>query len=259
MEIKKVNFNKDSTTIVVKGTSPSYMNTLRRLIINRVPTMAIDEVTFIENGSALYDEILANRMGLVPLSTDLESYFEKAKCKCKGAGCARCQLTITLNKTGPCIVYAEDLKTKDPKVKPVYPKMPIVKLLEGQSLKIEATASLGCGKEHVKHAPGLAYYQGYPIIKTKDSKDAKKAEEQCPKKILKADGQKLKVTDELKCDLCKACEAVCDEISVTSSNKDFIFTLESWGQISTKEIFAQAMKIFDEELDELDKEIKKIK
>jgi len=102
--------------------------------------MAIDEVTFIENGSALYDEIIANRLGLIPLETDLESYFEKSKCKCKGAGCARCQLTLTLNKTGPCMVYAEDLKSKDPKIKPVYPKTPIVKLLDGQTLKFEAVA-----------------------------------------------------------------------------------------------------------------------
>lgn len=259
MEIKKVHFSKEYARFVLNGTTSAYVNTIRRLIVNRVPTMAIDEITFIENGSALYDEILANRLGLVPLTTDLSSYFEKAKCKCKGSGCARCQLKITLNKTGPCMVYAGDLKSKDPKVKPVYPKMPIVKLLEGQSLKFEATAILSNGKEHTKFAPGLAYYQGYPKFNIKASKNAKKAVEQCPKKILKLDGKKLKVVDELKCDLCKACEAVCEGIRVEGSDKNFIFTLESWGQLSIKEVFSEAVRIFDEELDELGTAIKKLK
>ncbi len=260
MEIKKVHAEENMAVFVIKGTDASYVNAIRRMVSNRVPTMAIDEVTFVQNGSALYDEMLAHRLGLVPFTTDLESYFIKSKCKCKGAGCARCQLKMTLDKVGPCMVYAEDIKTKDSAVKPVYPKIPIVNLLEGQHLKFEANASLGCGKEHAKWIPGLAYYQGYPEFEIKASKDAKKAVEMCPKKILKLDGQKIKVIDALKCDICKACEDACEEaIKITSSKEDFIFTIESWGQLGVQEILSEAVKVFDEELDELEEEIKSIK
>ena len=53
------------------------------------------------------------------------------------------------------MVYASELKSKDPAIKPVYPKMPIVKLLKGQSLEQEALDGLGNGKEDSKWSPGL--------------------------------------------------------------------------------------------------------
>lgn len=260
MEIKKVKLENNKGIFVVKDTDAWYLNTLRRYIVNRVPTMAIEDVTFVENSSALYDEIVAHRLGLVPLTTDLEIYIETLKCKCKGAGCARCTLQITLNKTGPCMVYAEDLQTKDPKVKPVYPKMPIVKLLEGQDLKIEAVAFLSHGKDHIKYAPGLMYYQQYPTFKIKEHKDAKKCVAVCPKKILELKGSKLKVKDDLKCDLCMACSDECPgAIEVKGSDKDFILKLESWGQLSVKEILMQAAEVFNDDLADLSGEIKKLK
>ncbi|MFH0798020.1 MAG: DNA-directed RNA polymerase subunit D [Candidatus Woesearchaeota archaeon] len=260
MEIKALKHEGNIAVFVVKGTSAWYMNSIRRMMINRVPTMAIDEVKFIDNSSALYDEMVAHRLGLTPLTTDIETYFESPKCKCKGAGCARCSLAITIDKTGPCTVYAEDMKTKDPKVKPVYPKMPIVKLLANQSLKVEAVAKLSYGKDHVKHSPGLIYYQQYPIFKIKEHKDAKNCVAVCPKKILELKGNKLKVTDELKCDMCNACMDVCrDAIDVKGSDEDFILKVESWGQLSVKEILTQSAEVFDDDLDELAEEVKKLK
>ncbi len=261
MEIKKINYSKDVGKFLIKGTNPGYLNTIRRMIANRLPTMAIDTVTFIENGSALFDEFLANRLGLVPLTTDLKTYVEPKDCKCKEEGCAKCELKLSLNKAGPCTVYAEDIKSTDPKVQPALPKIPIVKLLEGQTLKFEAMARLGRGKEHAKFSPGYAYYQGYPVIKTKQGspKELKLAVEECPKNILKVESGKLKVTDVEKCDLCKACENVCEAITVEGSKKDFILTIESWGQLPVNEMFSQALNVFDNELDALDKEIKKLK
>lgn len=260
MKLELIHSDKQNASFVLSGVSPAYVNTLRRLVINKVPAMAIEEVTFEENGSALYDEILSHRMGLLPLHTDLKSYNLPSKCKCKGAGCARCQVKMTINKTGPCIVYGENIKSKDPEITPVYPKMPLVKLFEGQMLKAEMTAQLGEGKDHIKFSPGIVFFQGYPIFKIKESKDAKECVDICPKKILKFDGKKLKVTDEAKCDLCMACVDACpDAIQVSGSNEDFIVTLESWGQLSAKQILTTAMELFDEELDALEEEIKDIK
>ncbi len=63
-----------------------------------VPTMAIEDVEFRKNNSILYDEIIAHRLGLVPLKTDLKSYNLPEKCKCKGEGCARFQLTVPIDQ-----------------------------------------------------------------------------------------------------------------------------------------------------------------
>lgn len=259
MEIKLLNREENKSTFLVKDTNTAYLNTLRRMTLQKVPSMAIEDVTFLENGSALYDEIIALRLGLVPLVTDLKSYFVRADCKCKGAGCARCELVITIDKKGPCTVYAEDFKSADPDVKPAFPKMPITKLLEGQNLKFEAKAILGRGKQHMKFAPGTMFYKGYPEIKINQSD--KVVTDQCPAKILKKDGKTVKVTDATACTLCKACEDASPEgaITVNASDKNFILTIESWGQLSVKEIMVTAITLLDEDLASLKESVKKIK
>src|SRR3989338_3563457 len=150
MEITVLTTSKDKNemSFLLKGSTPAFVNTVRRLVMAKVPVMAIHEVEFRKNNSTLYDEVLAHRLGLVPLKTDLKSYevaetpedLEKSKCHVK----------LTLQTKGPCVVYASDLKSKDPKIVPVYPKMIIAKLLEGQELELEATAILGYGKDHIK-------------------------------------------------------------------------------------------------------------
>jgi len=259
VDIKLLKQEKDAATFLVKGTTPAYINTLRRLVLQRVPSMTVEEVTFVENGSALYDEAVAHRMGLVPLVTDLDSYFIKSQCKCNGNGCARCELQFTLDKKGPCTVYAEDLKFADPKVKPAYPKMPITKLLEGQNLKLEGKASLGCGKQHMKFAPGTIHYRGYPKIKM--NKAGEVAAEQCPVNVFRREGKTVKVADDEACILCNACVEMSPEgaIDVKASEEDFILTVESWGQLQIKEIVLKALEILDEEMEALKESIKSIK
>src|SRR3989338_340192 len=167
MEIRVLDNNKEQgrLSFILKDSNPVFANTLRRLIIDEVPTMAIEDVEFSKNNSILYDEMIAHRLGLVPLKTDLKSYNLPEKCKCEGKGCSRCQLKMVLKVTkGSGTVYASEIKSKDPAVKPVYGDMPIVKLLKGQTLEIEATAVLGRGKDHSKWSPGLVYYKYKPII-----------------------------------------------------------------------------------------------
>lgn len=261
MEIKTLSKDKDKLTFLIKGINFVIANTIRRLIIDKVPCMAIEEVNFLKNSSALYDEIIAHRLGLVPFKTDLKSYVLKEDCRCKGKGCARCQLNIKLKEKGPCTVYSEGLKTRDPKVKPVYGKMPIVKLLKGQDLEIEAVAVLGEGEDHQKFSPGLAFYKAYPEFDIKTCSACGKCVEQCPPKILKLAGKKVKVTDVEKCTLCKACEDVCPSksIKVEGSKENFIFYIESFGQLKPKEMVLKAADIFDKKLDEFNKQVKKLK
>ncbi len=257
MNLKLLNKKENKITFLVKGINVSLANAVRRSIMEEVPVMAIEEVTFVKNTSALYDEIIAHRLGLTPLSTDLKGYNLIEDCKCKGKGCMRCQLKFVLEAKGPCVVYAENLKSKDSKIRPVYPKMPIVKLLKGQTLQIEALARLGKGKQHAKFAPALVYYRSVADIKASNvSHSPEEIAKICPKNVFKVENKKLKVVDELACDLCLACAEKDKNVQVQDKKDEFIFTIESWGQLDAKKIVDEAISQFNSKLKELNKKLK---
>ncbi len=52
---------------ILSETDVSVANTLRRIMIAEVPTLAIDLVEFHENTTVLNDEYIAHRMGLIPI------------------------------------------------------------------------------------------------------------------------------------------------------------------------------------------------
>lgn len=260
MKLEILNQNDEKASFVIRGINAVTANTVRRLILESVPVLAIEEVKFVKNSSALYDEMLSHRLGLIPLKTDLKSYNLREECKCEGKGCSLCTLTLTLKEKGPCTVYAESLKSADPKAIPVFPKMPLVKLLKNQPLEFEATAVLGSGKEHAKFIPALVYYKAYPKLNYKQSEKAKEIAASCPVDILVAEGNKIKVTDATKCTLCMACEDVDSEnVKVEASEEDFIFYIETFGQLSIKEILLNVTQVLDKKLNEFEKLVKKLK
>jgi|SRR3989344_6114938 len=259
MNIKLLDKTDNSISFLFKGINSTIANTIRRLIINEVPVMAIEEVEFIKNGSALYDETIAHRLGLIPLKTDLKSYNLPNECKCEGKGCQNCQLKLVLKSKGESTVYSSDIKSQDPKCKPVYDKMPIVKLLKDQELVLEAVAVLGKGLNHMKFSPGLVIYRGFPELIVKKESDIKQFLEKCLGGLCKIDGRKIEILDVLKWN--EACFDYAKEnnIDVKLSEEDFVFEIESWGQLSVKEMLLNSLKIFDEKLNEFSKLLKKVK
>ncbi len=259
MEIRKLTEDKKQGRIafLLKGSDPAFANTVRRLIMDEVPTMAIDSVQFRQNSSALYDEMIAHRLGLIPLTTDLSSYTLKDACSCNGEGCAKCQLTLTLKVKGPATVYAKDLQSKDPKVKPVYPEMVLIKLLKGQEIELEATAILGKGKEHVKWSPGHVWYKYKPVIDIKKNpENAEEIARRCPVDVYDVKNGKLSINKDnyLACTLCGECAELGD-IKLDESDEDFVFFVESFGQLSCTQMVQTAIGLFESELDSLQKTV----
>ncbi len=162
MEVKVVRKDDLEVEFLLEGVSPAFANALRRVMLSEIPTMAIEWVDFIKNDSVLPDEIIAHRLGLVPLTFKPDSYRLPKECECGGKGCSRCQVKLTLEKKGPCMVYSGDLKSEAEDVKPRFEKIPIVELFEGEELKLEATAQLGTGREHAKWQGAVVGYRNLP-------------------------------------------------------------------------------------------------
>src|SRR3989338_7190783 len=264
MEIRSLENNKEQgkLSFILKDSDHVYANTLRRLMIDEVPTMAIEDVEFSKNNSILYDEVVAHRLGLLPLKTDLKSYNLPDKCKCESKGCNRCSLKMVLRASKTGNVYASEIKSKDPAVKPVYGDTPIVQLLKGQSLELEATAVLGNGRQHTKWSPCHVYYKYRPIVEiTGDVKNPEAIIEVDHNNIFEIKDRKLVINKDrvLDCDLSLDFSEIDKNVKVTASSTDFVFYVESFGQLSCKDIINNAIDIFDEQLDELVEELKKAK
>ena len=72
-QVQILDIDHSTIKFVLSNTDLTVANALRRIIIAEVPTMAIDIVTIFENTSALHDEFIAHRCGLIPLvSNDVD-------------------------------------------------------------------------------------------------------------------------------------------------------------------------------------------
>jgi DNA-directed RNA polymerase subunit D len=240
-------------SFVLEKSTVAFANSLRRACLEEVPTMAIEEVEVRKNTSVLYDEMLAHRLGLIPIKTDLKSYNLPSECPCGGVGCAQCTLKLSLKAKGPATVYASEIESSDPKSAPVYPKMPIAKLIKGQTLELEMTAKLGKGIEHSKWTPGHIYYKYLPNI-TISKKGATMLEiaKLCPQSVFEKKGEHIAINDKtlMDCHLCGACEeASKGEIAVEKEVTSFVFYVESFGSLGPEEILVQAATRLEQKFD----------
>lgn len=56
------------------GIDASLANAFRRIMLSEVPTMAIENVFFEDNTSIVVDEMVAHRLGLIPIKADPREY-----------------------------------------------------------------------------------------------------------------------------------------------------------------------------------------
>ena len=156
MDVKLLSKDPEAVRFVLSDVSPAFANALRRIMVSEVPVMAIDDVMILENNSVMYDEILAHRLGFIPVTTD-QTYNLPEDCSCKSElGCEKCRASFSMEveASDPVeVVYSSHLKPENPDVRPVSERIPIVKLVQGQKIKLEAYARLGRGKVHAKWQP----------------------------------------------------------------------------------------------------------
>lgn len=266
VEIKVLKKDEDNLRLLIRGVNVPYVNALRRIVLSEVPCMAIDEIVMVENSSILQDEIIAHRLGLIPLKTDLDSYNLPEECPCKSEfGCNLCRVTLALDveaKDGSRTIYSGDLKSESESVVAVSDKIPIVKLAKEQKIRLEAYARLGKGKNHAKWQPvSMCAYKYLPQIEiSKNCSVCGKCVEMCPKKVLAKTDNKIEVRDLMACTLCQDCAEACPEkpraITVSGEEDAYIFSLESTQALSPERILTEAVKILDKQLKEIGSQIK---
>jgi len=174
------------------GVDASIANAFRRIMIAEVPTICIEEVYVWNNTSVIQDEVVAQRLGLIPLNVDPDLFEMR---ELNDSPTDRNTLVFKLNinctknanvppgTTDPEKLYLnstvtaghlewvpqgeqEDLeafKLKPPA--PTNPNIVIAKLRPGQEMELELHAVKNVGKEHAKWSPvATASYRLLPHI-----------------------------------------------------------------------------------------------
>jgi len=249
----------------------SFVNSIRRSLVSMVPCLAIHEVDFhmgslgayvdeesgeekeYESISAMFNEIVAHRIGMLPIPTDektVEAFGENI-----GDDTKQPDIMYSLHKQGPCTVYSGDLEPVNGDAALVIPEtsVPIVKLAEGQAILVYAKAKMGTAKQHAKWQTVVAprFYQA-PTLTVSSGKGSKTVIDTVGKENFKKKGKNHVIDDPVKAhEAIKKLESLWNDedaknaMTVTRNKTHFILEFETTGAMEAKLALEQALKSLD--------------
>ena len=172
----------DKIKILLTGTDRALVNSIRRSLISDTPKMAIETVRFEmgtieqedqvwETTGPLPDEVIAQRLAMIPIPTRHEEFHFQHECpNCaelveEDRGCPMCTMIYTCKAFGSkegTMVTAKDLNylgDSSLEIPELYKSIAITKLFNGQMVEFYATAIMGRGRDHAKWSPacGVAF------------------------------------------------------------------------------------------------------
>ncbi|MXV62775.1 DNA-directed RNA polymerase subunit D [Natronorubrum sp. JWXQ-INN-674] len=229
--------------ILVRGVTPAFANGIRRAMLADVPTMAVDTVRFVENSSVMFDEQLALRLGLVPLTTPPEGEFAEDD-----------TVTLSIDVEGPATAYSGDLVSSDDLVQPADENVPIIELKDDQRLEAEADAVLDRGKDHAKHQGGVAvgYRHLQRVEVVGDLPEFEEPESRIIRGVIEDDGE-LVPTSEFDHDLSNRYPG--KEVEIEDVPNAFVFHVETDGSFPVEELVTRAADSIERRATELEEAV----
>ncbi|XP_022902615.1 DNA-directed RNA polymerases I and III subunit RPAC1 [Onthophagus taurus] len=275
-----VRYNPYEIEFDLIGIHTSLVNSIRRVILSDVPSMAIEKVHIYNNTSIIQDEVLAHRLGLVPLKADprLFEFHNKENAEYADNECLEYELKIKCshnkdgNKDSACAndlyknnnVYSKHIKWlpignqseyyKESDVCAIDDKILIAKMRPGHEMDIKLIAVKGIGRDHAKFSPvATAFYRLLPNIKLIKPVEGEAAErlQKCfsPGVIAIEDknGKKVAKVNSARYDMSSRNiyrhEDLRESVIMSKIDNHFIFTIESVGALPAADIFKEAITI----------------
>lgn len=262
------------------GFNISLVNAYRRIILAEVPTMAIEKVYMYNNTSIVQDEVLAHRLGLVPLKVD-PRYFEfrnKEETEWGAQDSVKYSLNVRCSKnpkaaaddTNPDVLYlnrkviSSSLKWiplgnqtdifQEANMQPLHQDILLAKMNSGHEINLEAFAVKGIGSDHAKFQPGLAWYRLLPEIELTREVEGDQADllQKCFSPgvidvVTTPGGRRLAKVNETRNDACSRnvfqYDSIKDSVKLTRKTDHVIFFVESHSALKSYEILEEAVNI----------------
>ena len=271
MKVKLRERGKYFAQVEFEDVNYSFINSIRRSLVSMVPCLAIHEVDFhmgslgayvdeetgeekeYESISAMFNEIVAHRIGMLPIPTDektVEAFADSI-----GDDSKQPDIMYSLHKQGPCTVYSGDLEPVNGDASLVIPEtsVPIVKLAEGQAILVYAKAKMGTAKQHAKWQTVVAprFYQA-PTLTVSPGKGSKTVIDTVGKEHFKKKGKNHVIEDPViahkaikKTESLWNDEDAKNAMTVARKKTHFILEFETTGAMEAKLALEQALKSLD--------------
>ncbi|KAM9803829.1 DNA-directed RNA polymerases I and III subunit RPAC1 [Neosynchiropus ocellatus] len=265
------------------GIDAALANAFRRILIAEVPTMAIEKVFVYNNTSIVQDEVLAHRLGLVPIKADprlFEYRNSEGAAEEEGSEIDTIQLHLKIKCTrNPRaskessdprelylnhMVYSGDIKWApignqadvfaESRIGPVHDDILIAQLRPGQELDIVMHCVKGLGKDHAKFSPvATASYRLLPEITLMERLTGEKAArlQRCFSpgviRLEDVDGEQVAVVANSRLDTCTREVLRHDDlknvVKLGRVRDHFIFMVESTGILPPDVLVTEAIKV----------------
>uniref|UniRef100_A0A7I4E3F9 DNA-directed RNA polymerase RpoA/D/Rpb3-type domain-containing protein n=2 Tax=Physcomitrium patens TaxID=3218 RepID=A0A7I4E3F9_PHYPA len=217
LRVEIISMNEEDIEFDIVGIDAAIANAFRRILIAEVPTMAIEKVYIANNTSVIQDEVLAHRLGLLPIKADPRLFDYKSEeenanekntivfkidvvCTRKGERVLNSSVTsdqmkwlpegseMPFNTMTKFTSFGSSQKNLPglpaEGISCQYPDIIVAKLRPGQAIELEGHAIKGSGNIHAKWSPvATARYRMLPEVNLMEDIQGKLAEElvqKCP-------------------------------------------------------------------------------
>jgi DNA-directed RNA polymerase I and III subunit RPAC1 len=290
-KIKIISYDENELVFDLIGVDAAVANAFRRILIAEVPSVAIETVYIRDNTSMIQDEVLAHRLGLIPIKADPRK-FEPIVNPNEYTDTN----TLVFNLTVTCEHNPDgkDSENEDEKyinskvyshhlewnpqgqqqqqmadVRPVFEDILIAKLRPGQTIDVVCYCQKGVGKDHAKYSPvSTAAYRLLPKIEFLEEITGAKAKELvdiCPMKVYDIEDlggvKKARVANPRNCTMCRECIREPEnqqKIKLSRQKDHFIFSIESVGILAPEILFEEAVKVLLEKITKIQTELAKL-
>ncbi|XP_030384014.1 DNA-directed RNA polymerases I and III subunit RPAC1 [Scaptodrosophila lebanonensis] len=277
LHIVVVRNDEDGLEFDMIGVYPAIANAFRRLMLSEVPSMAIEKVYIYNNTSIIQDEVLAHRMGLLPLKADprLFSYrTEESPETGTEQDTLEFELKVRCTRRKDTLkdqahfddiyknhkVYSGHLKWlpkgkqaqiySESSVSCVHNDILITQLRPGHELDLRLIAVKGIGKDHAKFSPvATAYYRLLPQIELNrevTGKDAYLLQRCFSPGVIGIDENERAYVKDARYDSCSRnvfrYPQLMDAVTMARVRDHYIFNVESVGALKPEVIFVEAVK-----------------